>query len=164
MLNLVGPAYGALSDRMSTTGGHSGRIFHLHSLLFLSQQKCRPFVSQVPLMSPLSDCVSAERAAELMHRGTLDTPSLGHLGRLAFRSQVQPNLCFGLCSVAQSNQDCFIQWSGRVTPVPCRDDCREARVWRERCGVLQLSGRQAATYDVGRLSNLAATRWEETQD
>lgn len=43
----------------------------------------------VPLMSLLAECVSAERAAEVMQRGVQDTPTLGQLGRIAFRSQVR---------------------------------------------------------------------------
>ncbi len=43
----------------------------------------------VPLMPLLGECVSAERAAEVMQRGCQDTPTLGQLGRIAFRSQVE---------------------------------------------------------------------------
>jgi antiviral helicase SKI2 len=45
-------------------------------------------------MALLSECVSAERAAEVMARNSQDTPTLAQLGRIAFRSQVV--LCYGL--------------------------------------------------------------------
>ena len=36
----------------------------------------------------LGECISAERAAELMSRGKADTPTLFDVGKAAFRSQV----------------------------------------------------------------------------
>ena len=40
------------------------------------------------LCNRLVECISAERAAEMMSRGRADTPTLFDMGKAAFRSQV----------------------------------------------------------------------------
>ena len=52
-------------------------------------QEYRTWITKVySLCNRLVECISAERAAEMMSRGKADTPSLFDMGKAAFRSQV----------------------------------------------------------------------------
>lgn len=52
-------------------------------------QEYRTWVTRVcSLCTRLVECISAERAAEMMSRGKADTPTLFDMGKAAFRSQV----------------------------------------------------------------------------
>ena len=53
-------------------------------------QEYRSWVTKVcSLCNRLVECISAERAAEMMSRGKADTPTLFDMGKAAFRSQVR---------------------------------------------------------------------------
>ena len=64
-------------------------------------QEYRTWVTRVcSLCTRLVECISAERAAEMMSRGKADTPTLFDMGKAAFRSQVcyaQLDCCCCLC-------------------------------------------------------------------
>ncbi|DBA73155.1 TPA: hypothetical protein ACH3X2_010090 [Trebouxia sp. C0005] len=65
-------------------------------------QDYRTWLTRVcSLCTRLTECISAERAAEMMSRGKADTPTLFGMGKAAFRSQVI--LAFGLRSALQCN-------------------------------------------------------------
>ena len=52
-------------------------------------QEYRTWMTKVcSLCNRLVECISAERAAEMMSRGKADTPTLFDMGKAAFRSQV----------------------------------------------------------------------------
>ncbi len=53
-------------------------------------QDYRTWLTRVcSLCTRLTECISAERAAEMMIRGKADTPTLFDMGKAAFRSQVR---------------------------------------------------------------------------
>lgn len=53
-------------------------------------QDYRTWLTRVcSLCTRLTECISAERAAEMMSRGKADTPTLFGMGKAAFRSQVR---------------------------------------------------------------------------
>ncbi len=53
-------------------------------------QDYRTWLTRVcSLCTRLMECISAERAAEMMSRGKADTPTLFDMGKAAFRSQVR---------------------------------------------------------------------------
>ncbi|KAL3157644.1 hypothetical protein ABBQ32_012089 [Trebouxia sp. C0010 RCD-2024] len=65
-------------------------------------QEYRTWLTKVcSLCNRLVECISAERAAELMSRGKADTPTLFDMGKAAFRSQVI--LAYGLRSALQAS-------------------------------------------------------------
>lgn len=52
-------------------------------------QEYRTWMTKIcSLCNRLVECISAERAAEMMSRGKADTPTLFDMGKAAFRSQV----------------------------------------------------------------------------
>ena len=95
-------------------------------------QDYRTWLTRVcSLCTRLMECISAERAAEMMSRGKADTPTLFDMGKAAFRSQVRQavvmiyaatssdtyTICsFSELSVAQTSHACpaFQVHSGRL--------------------------------------------------
>lgn len=71
----------------------------------------------------LSDCVSSERAAEIITRGRQDTPTLFQAGRAAFRSQVGLFLGFRIYrSGFMSGEEALL--NGHHTSENCRTFCQ----------------------------------------
>ncbi|KAL0021398.1 hypothetical protein WJX77_012562 [Trebouxia sp. C0004] len=79
-------------------------------------QDYRTWLTRVcSLCTRLMECISAERAAEMMSRGKADTPTLFDMGKAAFRSQVV--LAFGLRSALQSS------WQGLGSSAKSNTQC-----------------------------------------
>lgn len=77
-----------VNDGLVSLGGTSQSLWQAVLQLW---QDYRTWLTRVcSLCTRLMECVSAERAAEMMSRGKADTPTLFDLGKAAFRSQVCP--------------------------------------------------------------------------
>lgn len=75
-----------VNDGLVSLGGTSQSLWQAVLQLW---QDYRTWLTRVcSLCTRLMECVSAERAAEMMSRGKADTPTLFDLGKAAFRSQV----------------------------------------------------------------------------
>lgn len=67
-----------------------GKSQSLWQALLQLWQDYRTWLTRVcSLCTRLMECISAERAAEMMSRGKADTPTLFDMGKAAFRSQVR---------------------------------------------------------------------------
>lgn len=67
------------------------------------------------LCNRLVECISAERAAEMMSRGKADTPTLFDMGKAAFRSQVWSSSKL-LALVVMFRQDMHHVSTGIISP------------------------------------------------
>lgn len=67
-----------------------GKFQSLWQAVLQLWQDYRTWLTRVcSLCTRLAECISAERAAEMMIRGKADTPTLFDMGKAAFRSQVR---------------------------------------------------------------------------
>lgn len=77
------------TDYLNGTASNSFPPASIWQAVLVAWQEYRTWMTKVcSLCNRLVECISAERAAEMMSRGKADTPTLFDMGKAAFRSQV----------------------------------------------------------------------------